>query len=189
MWPWEHLAVGYLAYSLGNRVLGTRAPDRFEVVVLALATQLPDLVDKPLGWGTDVLPSGVSFAHSYLVGVPLVTLGYLLARRVGKPRLGIAFATGYLLHTPADILGRYVLNGELIVGALVWPLVPAPSMEPTPLFGRTLDLWTAYVETLQTPAGRAYLLLELVLLGGTVLVWVADRRSNRGTGTTRAIVE
>lgn len=189
MWPWEHLAVGYIAYSLANRAFGSRAPDRTEVFVLAVATQLPDLIDKPLGWGTDVLPSGVSLAHSYLFAVPLVIGAYLVARGVDRPRLGLAFATGYLLHTPGDILARYVLNGELIVGALVWPLLPAPSMQPTAVFGRTLDLWFSFLETMQTPAGQAYLLLELVLLGGTVIVWFADRRWRRKAGSTRAVVD
>lgn len=189
MWPWEHLAVGYVAFSLANRAFGSRAPDRSEVVVLAVATQLPDLVDKPLGWRTDLLTSGVSFAHSYLVAVPLVTICYLLARRSGKPRLGLAFATGYLLHTPADVLARYLLNGELIVDALVWPLASAPAGRPTPVFGRAVELWFSYLGTIRTPAGQAYLLLEFALFGTTVIVWAADRRWRCRSGSTTASVE
>lgn len=189
MWPWEHLATGYIVYSLGKRLFGYPAPGRAEVVVLAFATQLPDLIDKPLGWGTDILPGGVSLAHSYLVAIPAVAVVYLVTRELDEPQIGVAFAVGYLLHTPGDILTRYLLNGELIVGALAWPLVPAPQNGNRPVFDWTIELWYSYLETLQTPAGQAYLLLEITLVGGAVLVWLADRRSRRAAGSTRVILD
>lgn len=189
MWPWEHLAVGYVAYSLLKRARGSPPPDRVEVLVLAFATQLPDLVDKPLGWGTEILPSGVSFAHSYLVGVPLVVLVYLLARRRGVPRFGVAFATGYLLHTPCDILARYMLNGEVIVGALLWPLTSVPPSAPQSVLGRVVELGYSFLATIQTPAGQAYLALEILVVGGALLVWLADRRSNGTADASGVLVE
>lgn len=189
MWPWEHLAAGYIVYSLGKRLFDSPAPDRTEIVVLAFATQLPDLVDKPLGWGTELLPSGISFAHSYLVALPTVTAVYLASRGFDRPQIGLAFATGYLLHTPGDILTRYVLNGELIVEALVWPLAAAPQSGTRPLVGWTVELWFSYLDTLRTPAGQAYLLIEIALLGGAVLVWLADRRSRRAAGGSRVLLD
>ena len=48
MWPWEHLAFGYVLYSLGVRTLRGRTPRGPPVLVLAVATQVPDLLDKPL---------------------------------------------------------------------------------------------------------------------------------------------
>jgi hypothetical protein len=64
MWPWEHLAVGYLLYSV-SCVLWGRYPTRIGVAALAFGTQFPDLVDKPLGWWLGVLPSGQSFASEF----------------------------------------------------------------------------------------------------------------------------
>lgn len=179
MWPWEHLALGYVAYSLAKRALDAPPPDRTEIVILAIGTQFPDLVDKPLGWGTTILPGGVSLAHSYLVAVPLVTVGILIARSGGRVDLGVAFGVGYLLHTPADVLATYLLNGNLALGAFVWPLVPVPALEPQPLLGRTSELFASFLEVLATPSGVVYLLLEAVLIVAALATWWADHRTRR----------
>ena len=60
MWPWEHLAFGYLLWSLWLRARGRSLPGDWEALVLVFATQLPDLVDKPLAWQLGVLPGGRS---------------------------------------------------------------------------------------------------------------------------------
>ena len=49
MWPWEHLAIGYLAYSLLGRLAWRRPPTVGTAITVAFGTQFPDLVDKPLG--------------------------------------------------------------------------------------------------------------------------------------------
>lgn len=189
MWPWEHLAVGYVAYSLGKRSVGAPPPARDEVVVLAVATQLPDLVDKPLGWGTTVLPSGVSLAHSYLVAVPLVVLVAAVARYAGRAQLGYAFGTGYLLHTPADVLATYLLDGYLFLGAFLWPLAHVPPRDTQPLLGRVGELLVEYVAVLGTPAGFAYLAIEIAVLGTAFVLWWVDRQSRRAGRVTPNIAK
>lgn len=179
MWPWEHLVVGYVAYSLGKRVIGAPPPGRPEILVLAVGTQFPDLIDKPLGWGTTILPSGVSLAHSYLVAVPAVALGIVLATGVGRRELGYAFGLGYLSHTPADVLARYLLSDDVILSAFVWPLVPVPAMAPQPIFGRAGDLFVSFLEILGTPTGLTYLAIEMTLFVVAAILWWSDRRSSR----------
>ena len=75
MWPWEHLAVGYIAFSVMQRVGGRQGVPALAVVALALGTQLPDLIDKLLGWGIGILPGGRSLGHSLLFALPVVVLG------------------------------------------------------------------------------------------------------------------
>ena len=49
MWTWEHLAIGYLAYSLLSQLAWRRPPTVGAAITVAFGTQFPDLVDKPLG--------------------------------------------------------------------------------------------------------------------------------------------
>lgn len=49
MWPWEHLAISYLAYSLLGRLAWRRPRPLREPPSVTFGTQFPDLVDKPLG--------------------------------------------------------------------------------------------------------------------------------------------
>jgi len=87
MWPWGHLAVSYVAYSAFERLRGAGAPSQRNAFVLAVVTQVPDLVDKPLAWQFDVMKRGVSIAHSLLVGVPIaILLGVWLSRRGHRSR-------------------------------------------------------------------------------------------------------
>jgi len=58
-----------------------RAVTNKEFWFLLFATQLPDLVDKTLGWSLDVLPSGRSLAHSLFTTVLLVFIVSLIGRR------------------------------------------------------------------------------------------------------------
>ena len=127
MWPWEHLAVGYLAYSLYSRVVLGRRPTGPDAVVLAFATQLPDLVDKPLSWGFDVFTVGYGAAHSLLVVVPVLCVaGLLVARRRLPGRPVAAYAVGHLSHLAGDLVYP-VLRGEpLPVGRLLWPVASFP---------------------------------------------------------------
>jgi hypothetical protein len=48
MWPWGHLAVGYLLSAGAAYLRDHSSPRGLAVVALAAGTQLPDLLDKPL---------------------------------------------------------------------------------------------------------------------------------------------
>jgi len=71
MWPWGHLAVGYLLWSVLVRDRRFRPPTGAETLLLAVGTQFPDAVDKPLAWSLGVLPNGRSLAHSVFLATAL----------------------------------------------------------------------------------------------------------------------
>lgn len=176
MWPWEHLAVGYLGYSVTVRLTTGRPPrDPVAVVVLAFATQLPNLVDKPLAWSLGVLPTGTSLAHSVFVAVPLCVVVGVLAWRGGRPAIGAAFAIGYLLHLPSDALyAAVILGSELSVEGFAWPLVPATPIERAGFGANLSHYFGRYVAALTSPDGIRYLAVELLLVGGAFGLWLYD---------------
>ena len=120
------LAVGYMAFSLlAERRLGHPPTDR-SVIVLAAATQLPDVVDKTLAWNLGVLPNGRSLAHSVLVATVVVAVvGAYLASR-DRRSVALAFGVGYLSHLVADSYQAAVTGQWADLAFLGWPLVPAP---------------------------------------------------------------
>ena len=174
MWPWEHLAVGYLLYSVSLRLVYGNRPGDAATVALAFATQLPDLVDKPLAWVFDVLPSGLSLAHSLLFALPLSALVVLVAVRRGSPAIGSAFAIGYLSHLAGDVAYPYFVGDGLRVGFLLWPLVPA-SPEPTVGFlSLVIRFFEQFLAFLGTPRGQLYVVFEALLLATAIGLWMAD---------------
>lgn len=194
MWPWEHLAVGYLCYSLAVHLVASRSPGGWPVIAVAVGTQFPDLVDKPLAWSLGVLPSGHSLAHSLLVAIPVsvlvVALGWRLDRDVdapsadfGRTRVGAAFAFGYLSHLPGDALYPALVGKELNVGFLFWPVVPAvESGGSVGLETMVRALFGRYVSELAYPTLSPYLAVELCLFLLVFLLWLYD-----GTPPLRAL--
>lgn len=176
MWPWEHLALAYLFGSAVHRVAAGRGPTTAAVGAIAVASQLPDLIDKPLAWTFGVLPSGLSLGHSLLFAVPLSALVILLARTDGRATLGIVFALAYGSHLLGDATYSLLTSGELATGFLLWPLIPASSEAGIGLLSQAGVFFDAFVEFLETPRGRLYLLFEATLLGGATLLWHLDRR-------------
>jgi hypothetical protein len=174
MWPWEHLAFGYLLYSgYAHAVHGDR-PVPADAYALAFATQLPDLVDKPLAWTFGVLPSGTSLAHSVFVAVPVAAVAVLVARRFGAASIGRAFGFGYLSHLAGDVLYPLALTGGVYPDYLLWPFVDQAAIEPTGSLATTLRLLSGFGDFLATPRGVVYLALELFLLGVALALWTAD---------------
>lgn len=68
----------YVPYALDTLVRERRLPNAKHTVVPLYATQLPDLIDKPLAWSVGILPTGRSLAHS------LLTASLVLASRVDE---------------------------------------------------------------------------------------------------------
>ena len=173
MWPWEHVAVGYLAYSAFSRVVWREAPSTRGALVLGLAALAPDLVDKPLAWGLGVLPSGKSLAHSLFALLPLSGLAAIVGTRRGSHRGPAAFVLGYASHLAGDVAYPLVVRGDLRAEFLLWPLVPARGSADSVL-PHVRDLLDSFLAFLATPRGAVYLAAEVGLLVAALAVWVAD---------------
>lgn len=183
MWPWEHLALGYLWYSAYTHARFGRSPDGGATLALAFGTQFPDLVDKPLAWTLTLLPSGRSLAHSLLFALPLIGIVLLVAHRSGKLQYGGAFAVGYLSHLPGDVLYPLAFGDGPSLNLLLWPLLPVDAYEAAGFFSRTTELISEFVGYLDTPAGYVYLLLEVTFLLSAALLWKRDGTPGVGVWT------
>ena len=164
MWPWGHAAVAYLLCSLWVRSRDGHAPTAGIVLPLAVGTQFPDLIDKPLAWTFGVLPSGRAGAHSLLVAVPLLALLWWRFSSPAARRAWAGFAIGYLTHLATD--GVYsVLDTEFAeLAYLLWPAVSLPpAEESTGIVGH-------FLAADMTP----FLLFEIVLFAVATLLWAVD---------------
>ncbi|QSW98216.1 metal-dependent hydrolase [Haloterrigena alkaliphila] len=177
MWPWGHLAVVYLCYSLHCRRRDW-PPRALSVIVLAIGSQFPDLVDKPLAWTFDVLPGGRTLAHSVFVAALLLPTVALAARRFDRRDLGTAFAVGHVSHLLADIPPSAILTADASeLTFLVWPLLPPSPYESVDgILAGFLRYSMGWYEWAQ---------LGLVLIA--LVVWYRDGLP--GTGYARDVVE
>jgi hypothetical protein len=175
MWPWEHLAVAYVAVSLWFRVTGRRV-DTAAVLAVGAGSQFPDLVDKPLAWSVGLLPSGTALTHSVFVAVPLAVIVWQLAASRGRAGTGLAFGLAYLLHLPGDLAyGLLTTGGAVPWSAVLWPLIPAATAgPPAGLLTETVYYLSVYLGYLSDPRAVPYLLFEAALLSTAAWLWVAD---------------
>ena len=172
MWPWGHLGLGYL---LALPVLARVDLDGDPVALAALAvgTQLPDLVDKPLAWTFGVMPYGRAAAHSLLV---LGTAAVVLWLVTESDRVRVPLLAGWASHFVGDVaypLGEGAL-GE--VTFLAWPLLGLP--EPAGDHGIL-----AYVQNVALTGETAFEVGLFALAGGGFVVrqW---RTRGAPTGTS-----
>jgi membrane-bound metal-dependent hydrolase YbcI (DUF457 family) len=169
MWPWGHLAVGYLCYAASIELRGDGEQTPLALLAVAFGSQFPDLVDKPLAWGVAVLPSGRSFAHSLLTAAFVLGAAYRLGRRLDRTEAVAAFGVGYVSHSLVD-LGPSVVFGLLRGDStqlqwttyLLWPALPSP---PYPNDSSFLAHFAAF-------AFEPYVLVQFGLLGFAALVWL-----------------
>lgn len=166
MWPWGHLALAYLVYSLYSHVGRGHRPTAATALVVAVGSQFPDLVDKPLAWTLSVLPSGRSLAHSLLVLVPLVALLYSVTRVRGENEepLVVAFGVGAIAHTFADALYSLVALEFRQAGFMLWPAVAPLEYEVEQSFLAHFALVDLSPE----------LYFEFLLVAVALVVWRAD---------------
>ena len=174
MWPWEHLAFGYLLFSLYSHSRWEAPPTAGSAVVVAVATQIPDLVDKPLGWWFGVLPGGRTFAHSLLTAVPSIAVVAIVGWFLNSRRATVGFAIGYLSHLVGDVLYPFVVKGEYSLAFLFWPITGTGGEFDEPPVTHITELVADFVGFLGTPVGVVYLVVELLLLISTVAVWWRD---------------
>jgi hypothetical protein len=166
MWPWGHAAAGYLLYSLWQNVGRERAPGALATVVLALGTQFPDLVDKPLAWTVEVLPNGRSLGHS-AISATVLTVGLWLAlRERGRERLAGAFAVGYWTHLFTDGLQPLLALDFYYLTYLGYPVYPPID------YGTDHTFVGMFLGIELTP----FLAFEFVLVALAMAAWWRDGR-------------
>jgi len=183
MWPWEHLAFGYLLYSLAVRATTGDPPRGSAVVVLAVATQVPDLVDKPLAWSLDVFAVGYAVGHSvFMVGPLLVVAAFLAWRRgTGARRLVGAYAVGHLSHLLGDLVYPLVLGDGLLVERLLWPVATfEPSVGRGGFVARVVVFFQRYLDQLLALELGLAFLVQVGLVVGVFALWLVDGRPGPG---------
>jgi len=126
MRPLEHFLFAALPLT-AYAVVRYRRPPRGHTLLFVLgATQLPDLIDKPLAWTFGVLPSGRMFAHSLVISLPVLFLGCVLAARRGWGRPAAVFSLAYLSHIVGDFYSILWQGTEYyFFPNLFWPLLAA----------------------------------------------------------------
>jgi hypothetical protein len=165
MLPWGHAAVGYLAYTALCRFRTGSVPDGAAVLALAVGTQFPDLIDKPLAWYLGVLPSGRSLGHSVFVTALLLAVVHRVAMHYRRQELSLAFAVGHLLHLAGDTV--YPLaDGDIgQLQFLLWPVVSQQGGETGYSILETL------IQSSQTVGG----LIEFALFVAVTGLWLSHR--------------
>lgn len=175
MWPWEHLAFGYLLYSLSVRARSGAGLSGAPTLALVAGTQFPDIVDKPLVWQLGVLPGSI-LTHTVAVALPTTALIVLVAHRFGDAELGVAFGVGYLSHIAGDMLYPALIGGDVAIVVFLWPVAGQVTPADLGLFVNVGYYLGEYLTFLRTPRGFVYGTLELVFLGFTAVLWHRDGR-------------
>lgn len=130
MWPWGHLAVAYLLYTVAIHRRFGRPPRAAPALALAIGSQMPDLIDKPLAWNLGVLPGGRTLSHSLFLLALLVPTVLLAADRLESRAVGVGFLAGYCSHLLSDVPPA-VLSGEFAGASyLLWPVLDQPPEAP-----------------------------------------------------------
>lgn len=167
--------MGYLVYATYTRYRHDEHPAGIPAVTLAVATQVPDVIDNPLAYEVGVLPQGRALAHSLLVAVPLCALGLGLglAWRAGgwRARSGAAFAIGYATHLFGDAFPGLLALELDELAFLARPLLSPPDYDAA-TFAYHLDqfLESAGNLDLASPFVAEWLLFALA-----VGLWLSHR--------------
>ncbi|MXV64426.1 metal-dependent hydrolase [Natronorubrum sp. JWXQ-INN-674] len=175
MWPWEHAIMGYLVYSLFCHTVFRDSPGGLEAFAVVFASVLPDLIDKPLAWEYGVFDVGYAIGHSIFFAVPLSIIVGLIARSAGRPRAGLAFALGYLIHLPADVLDAYLRDDVVQFELMLWPIATVDGDDPShgflDYFGQ---LFGRYQSELLAGDLSTYLWLQLGMALFALSLWLYD---------------
>ncbi|SDK11471.1 LexA-binding, inner membrane-associated putative hydrolase [Halovenus aranensis] len=166
MLPWGHLGVGYLCYTLASRQTDRYPSQGAAVLLLAVGTQFPDLVDKPLAWQLGVLPSGRGVAHSFLVALVLSALLILAGRQVRRLPEAIAFAVGYVTHILGDAVPVAIATDWNELSFLSWPV--------TSFYEYPNEIDRSILEYLLTPDRILGNSLDILVFALAAVMWMRD---------------
>jgi hypothetical protein len=123
MLPLGHLSLAYLLYVGYAVVQSRRLPARWALLPVAVGSQFPDVIDKPLSYW-EIIPSGRSLAHSVFTFIIVCLVIWRVTEhlrnrwpaeswrehlRVTTPT---AFTVGYCGHLLGD-LDTFFLAGNL----------------------------------------------------------------------------
>jgi hypothetical protein len=182
--PLGHAAFAYLTYVAVAAATDRNLPARWALVPLAVGSQFPDLIDKPLAF-YGLLASGRSMGHSVFVAAVLVGGVAWRVRASGsstrsggwRHRLATvapgALAVGYATHLVGDVLAP-VLAGRLWDARfLLWPLASVPR-SPVDDVSPLVRLLRQYQQPTAHPQ------IELIALAATVFVLLRVRRARSG---------
>ncbi len=183
MWPWEHLAFGYLLYSAASRAVDGRPPRGEAVLVLAVATQVPDLFDKTFSWVLPVFEAGYAAGHSVLVVGPLLVAAGAIAVHRGQRamRLTGAYAVGHCSHLLGDVVYPLLQGKRLAVERLFWPV---STFEATAghvgVVDRVLSYFLRYAGQVRRLEPDALFVVQVGLVLGVFVLWLVDGRPGPG---------
>lgn len=176
MFPWAHIAIGYLTYTVWTKVWDARVPGGAATIALAVGTQFPDLLDKPLGWWLGIY-DGRGIGHSILATAVLCVALVVVARRYDREDLAGAFAIGVGTHLVADAAGPLATGSLREAGFLLWPFVSPPTYPKDSLLDH-LEVWLVQLRLLSqsSPLGllETRFGLQFALFALLVFVWALD---------------
>lgn len=118
------LAVGYLCLSLAVRARYRVPPRGPTALAVAVGTQLPNLVDKPLAQRFGLIPSERSLAHSLLFLAVLAAIAWAIAARYDRRLEVSTFFGAYLSHVLTDVFPAALAGEWANLGSLLWPITP-----------------------------------------------------------------
>lgn len=174
MWPWEHLAFAYLLYSVTTNVVFRRSPSAGEAIAIAVGSQLPDLVDKPLAWTLGIMETGYSVGHSIFVAPFVCLAAYAVAARLGDRTLASAFSVALLSHPVADLLNR-VLRGDVVdLRIVLWPIASPPAGSQSGFIDHFRRYFVRYVHQLLTDGLTLEVAFQSLLGLSVVAIWLSD---------------
>jgi len=180
MLPLGHAALAYLLYS-GYILASIRCRPRYLALApLAIGSQFPDLVDKPLAY-LGILRYGRSLTHSIFTFLLVSGAVWWVARTLEgrwsetswqyqlRDRSPAAFAVGYLSHLLGDLYGP-VIAGSADVRFILYPIyiIPRAAADNTAPWIRLIQIYRNMGTHPQ---------LELILLA--LIVFVIVHMSHR----------
>ncbi|OVE84111.1 metal-dependent hydrolase [Natronolimnobius baerhuensis] len=175
MWPWEHLVVAYVCYSLLVHVTWRRPPTTRETIAVAVGSQLPDLIDKPLAWTFGITDTGYAIGHSIVV-VPFVCLAVfaITARfRDGRFLTG-AFSLAYGSHLVTDVLNPMRMGRDPELRVILWPLESPPTDDHGGFLDHFVIYFVRYTNQLLSGGLSGALLAQLWVVVAVVALWLYD---------------